>query len=108
MKTKNTKVDRRRFLSTGAIVGGVGALGMSTLLSSCAGEKEKKITDLVLPGKKAPDGVPLKAGLVGCGFRGTAAAMDFMNAGPNLTIVAAADVFQDKIDNFRKNLKENK
>ncbi len=50
----------------------------------------------------------MKAGLIGCGGRGTGAAIDFLNAGPNLEIVALGDVFQDKMDNCRKILKEQK
>ncbi len=57
---------------------------------------------------KAPEGEPLKAGVVGCGGRGTGAALNFLNAGPDLSITAAADVFQDKIDGFRNRLKEEK
>jgi len=57
---------------------------------------------------QAPDGKVLKAGLVGCGGRGTGAAVNFLNAGPNLEIVALGDIFQDKIDNCRAKLKEEK
>ena len=47
---------------------------------------------------QAPDGPELKAGLIGCGGRGTGAAIDFLNAGPNLKITALGDVLQDRID----------
>jgi predicted dehydrogenase len=57
---------------------------------------------------QAPDGPVLKAGLVGCGGRGTGAAIDFLNSGPNLQIVALGDVFQDKIDACRDLLKKEK
>ncbi|MEJ2052258.1 MAG: Gfo/Idh/MocA family oxidoreductase, partial [Calditrichota bacterium] len=56
----------------------------------------------------APDGPELRAGLVGCGGRGTGAAHNFLDAGPNLRIVALADLFQDRIDGTRQKLKENK
>ncbi len=46
--------------------------------------------------------------MVGCGGRGTGAARNFLDAGPGLSIVAAADVFQDRVDDFRKNLKEQR
>ena len=52
---------------------------------------------------QAPDGKVLKAGLIGCGGRGTGAAINFLDAGPNLQITALGDVFQDKIDNCREN-----
>jgi predicted dehydrogenase len=56
--------------------------------------------------KTAPDGKPLKAGLVGCGGRGTGAACNFLEAGSGLEIVALGDVFQDKLDACRKTLAE--
>ncbi len=57
---------------------------------------------------QAPDGPELKAGLIGCGGRGTGAAIDFLSAGPNLKIVALGDVFQDRIDSCREELKKSK
>src|SRR5690606_32538276 len=56
----------------------------------------------------APDGPVLKAGIIGCGGRGSGAAMDFLNAGPNLTIVALGDVFQDRVDSLQEKLKNEK
>ena len=50
----------------------------------------------------------LKAGLVGCGGRGTGAAINFLNAGLNLQVVALADVFQDRIDSARKKIFDQK
>ena len=54
----------------------------------------------------ANDGKPLRAGVIGCGGRGTGAAVNFLNAGPNLQIVALGDLFQDRIDSCRKTLKD--
>ncbi len=54
----------------------------------------------------APDGEPLKAALVGCGDRGTGAATQFLSAGPNLSIIALADVFPDRMETCRKVLLE--
>jgi predicted dehydrogenase len=54
----------------------------------------------------APDGKPLKAALVGCGDRGTGAATQFLKAGPNLSIIAMADIFPDRMDASRKILME--
>ncbi len=47
---------------------------------------------------------PLRAGLVGCGRRGVGAALDFLNADPNVTLVAACDVFEDNLKKGRKKL----
>ena len=45
----------------------------------------------------------LKAGLVGCGGRGTQAMENMLTACPNVEIVAMADVFEDRLeDSFRK------
>jgi predicted dehydrogenase len=103
---------RRSFLKSGATIGAMGVVGGIPLLSSCSSNKEKKIKegDLTLPVllSQAPDGPVLKAGLVGCGGRGTGAAIDFLNAGPNLQIVALGDVFQDKMDACREILKKEK
>ena len=50
----------------------------------------------------APDGKPIKAALIGCGDRGTGAASQFLEAGPNVSIVALADIFPDRMDACRK------
>jgi predicted dehydrogenase len=57
---------------------------------------------------KAPDGKVLKAGLIGCGARGTGAAVNFMDAGPNLQITALGDIFRDKLDLCRENLRKER
>jgi predicted dehydrogenase len=97
---------RRNFLVNAAL-GTAGVIGVASVLSGC---KEKKAVTYPFPPmlEKAPDGKALKAGVIGCGGRGTGAAMNFLNAGNDLTIVACADIFQDRIDNFRKELKEKK
>ena len=95
---------RREFLSTAAW-GAFGALGTASLLSGCAStaslqglreDSQLSLTD------QAPDGKTLKAGLVGCGGRGTGAAVNFLDAGPNLEIVALGDVFEDQLLQTRK------
>ncbi|MDR1880935.1 MAG: Gfo/Idh/MocA family oxidoreductase [Tannerellaceae bacterium] len=54
----------------------------------------------------APDGKPLKAALVGCGDRGTGAATQFLSAGPNVSIIALADIFPDRLNSCREVLKK--
>lgn len=45
----------------------------------------------------------LRAGLVGCGGRGTAAAVNLLTADPNVELTAVADVFEDKqTDSLRR------
>lgn len=55
----------------------------------------------------APDGRPLKAALVGCGDRGTGAATQFLMSGPNVSIIALADLFPDRMERCRQVLREN-
>lgn len=57
---------------------------------------------------KAPDGPLLKAGLIGCGGRGRGAAVNFLDAGPNLQIASLADVFPDRVAEARRLLKEHR
>lgn len=107
MKPTN-KTSRRKFLGNSAALGALGVIGASQLIRSCStGESGGA---LVVPEflRAAPDGEPLKAGVVGCGGRGSGAAVDFLNAGPGLSIVAVGDVFQDRVDGIRKQLKEKK
>lgn len=101
------KIDRRVFLGKTLAAGAVGAIGLSAL-NAC--KQEKTYSELGLPPllDQAPDGKKLRAGLVGCGNRGTGAALNFMAAGNNLEIVALADVFEDKVDDCLKKLAENK
>ncbi len=102
------KTSRRKFLGNSAAIGAIGVIGASQLIKACStGEKTAAV---VVPEflKTAPEGQALKAGVVGCGGRGTGAALNFLDAGSGLSIVAAADVFQDRIDGFRKKLMEEK
>lgn len=98
-------LDRRNFISKTAI----GTIGVAGILNACSTGKTKK-QEIQLPEllDQAPDGKVLKAGLIGCGGRGTGAAINFLDAGPNLQITALGDVFQDKIDNCRAEIKTQK
>ena len=71
---KNKGFSRRKFIAEGAL-GAMGAVAATSLLSSCKGANNKG-QDVKLPPlpEQAPDGKPLRAGLIGCGGRGTGAA----------------------------------
>lgn len=112
MDNKN-KISRRQFLSYSAVIGAASALGASSLLSSCSGGSSKPkalkakgeyyvptLTD------KAIDGKPLKAGVIGCGGRGSGAAENFLNAAPNVTIAALGDVVPDRVAGLKGTLKD--
>lgn len=105
---EHENVSRRKFFKTSA-VGALGTLAVPAFLTGCSTTgKEEKLVDVEVPEilKTAPEGKPLKAGLVGCGGRGTGAAINFLDAGSGLTVTALGDIFQDKLDACRNTLKE--
>lgn len=101
MEDNNKGFNRRRFLESTALAG-IGLLGAGIAISGC--KKTKDAKELGLPPilKAAPKGKKLRAGLVGVGNRGTGAALNFVGCGPDLHLVALADVFQDKVDAGRE------
>jgi predicted dehydrogenase len=78
---------RRDFLKTSAVVAG------ATLASG-----------LVLPAVHAAGSDTLKVGLVGCGGRGTGAALQALRADKNTRLVALSDAFSDRMEECRKTL----
>jgi predicted dehydrogenase len=50
----------------------------------------------------------LKAGLVGCGGRGTQAVVDLLTGAENIELVAMADIFEDHLEGSLKNLRDPK
>jgi myo-inositol 2-dehydrogenase / D-chiro-inositol 1-dehydrogenase len=107
---KKSEISRRNFLSKAATVGVAGAV-VPTILASCAGSagEQKKVIASTKWLDQAPDGPVLKAGVIGCGGRGSGAAINFLTTGPNLQIVALGDTFKDRVDSLRdKLIKEKK
>ena len=106
--TNKQDLSRRRFISSTALAA-IGTIGSAGLITSCSRNTpaggEIKLPELL---NMAPDGQVLRAGLIGCGGRGTGAAINFLEAGPNLQIVALGDIFQDRLDNCRAELKTQK
>ena len=96
--------------------GSVAAMGAAFTSCSSSGSDKGKYTplrpesEIYIPDlpDKAMDGKPIKAALIGCGGRGTGAAINFLDAGDNLSIVALADMFPDRIENCRNLLKKEK
>jgi len=103
MKSTQRSIDRRDFLAAGA-AGAAGALGLT--LGACTTKPSSAPGPRTEFRDEAPDGAPLRAGLVGCGGRGTGAALDFLAAGPSLEIAALADVFPDRLADCRRKLRE--
>ena len=116
---KENKVTRRNFLKTSAVAGAVGVIGTGSagVLASCSGGTSSRNSGSVPlrePGSYyipdlpdlATDGKELKAGVVGCGGRGSGAAINFLNAANGVTVVALGDVLQDRVDGLATKLKE--
>ncbi len=95
---------RRKFLGAAA------AAGLVVAACSQGAEKtvKRSVTKMVPGPDVAPDGPVLKAGLIGCGGRGSGAAGNFLDAGPNLQITALADVFDDQLQRCRGRLQEDR
>lgn len=84
--TTRPSASRRQFLkgSAAAVVGGSLAATLGAARRAHAGE----------------DGV-LKVGLVGCGGRGNGAAVNAMNADPNVKLTAMGEIFADRLTQAR-------
>ncbi len=115
------KITRRQFLTRSAVLGTAGAIGgftgVSSIVSSCGNSGgSDKITPLqsdipvYIPemGDKAKDGKPIRAGIIGCGSRGSGAAYNFLAAADGVSIVAMADIFEDRLESLRKKLRKEK
>ena len=103
---KKSSISRRNFLGKAATVGVAGVI-VPSIITSCARET-KKVVPIPTMLDQAPDGPVIKAGVIGCGGRGTGAAINFLSAGPNLQIVALGDTFQDRIDSCKSELLKQK
>lgn len=90
-RTEHQKATRREFLarSAGFTAGLVGGLGLA---QSAGGAQSGE----------------LKIGLVGCGGRGTGAAIDALSTRGPIRLVAVGDVFPDRLQGSLKRLKANK
>jgi predicted dehydrogenase len=107
---------RRNFLAGSALLGAGIPLGLTTsVLPSCSGGGQSGGSSRSYSPEElgmysfvdiAPDGKPLKAALIGCGDRGTGAATQFLESGPNVSIIALGDVFPDRMATCRNVLSE--
>jgi myo-inositol 2-dehydrogenase/D-chiro-inositol 1-dehydrogenase len=103
---KKPSISRRNFLGKAATVGAAGIV-VPSIITSCARGTKKEVPEVSWL-DLAPDGAVLKAGVIGCGGRGTGAAINFLNAGPNLQIAALGDTFRDRVDQCRASILKEK
>ena len=111
----NNQFSRRKFLASAAAVGAAGTMGVGSLTSCTGGGKSTtEAFDWVANEYKfppmldtVPEGEVLKAGIIGCGGRGSGAAFNFLEAGgATVAVTAIGDVFQDKVDDLKDKLKK--
>lgn len=77
---------RRSFLKTAAVAGAA------------------LTAEALLPQVHAAGSDTIKVGIIGCGGRGSGAMENVLNAADNVEIVAIGDVFQFRVDGFRKHV----
>jgi len=80
-------ISRRDFVKTSAVVSAAAMLSRTGGVFAAGSDK-------------------IRIGLIGCGDRGTGAAMDCIRAADGVELVAMADLFKDKLDNSLKQLKK--
>ena len=108
------KISRSEFLSYSALAGAAGVIGVPTALTGCGSGKQSAEetgyvplqggAEIYIPdvrGGKAIAGRRVKAGVIGCGGRGSGAANNFLDCADDVTITALADLFPDKLQILR-------
>ena len=91
IKTIKKQPSRRDFVKTSSLATG----GLLVFPSMMRGISKPRSNSL------------LKLALVGCGGRGSGAAVQALNADPNVKLVAMADAFKDKVQESLKAIKDN-
>jgi predicted dehydrogenase len=81
-------VSRRNFIKTST------AAGVAALLSGTSGVF-------------AAGSGKIRVGVIGCGGRGTGAAIDCLNASPDVEIIAMGDLFKDQLDGSLRKIKRD-
>ena len=91
------RLSRRGFLKTSV------AAAATTFAAGCASMQKGQAGPAILHTGKPEK---LRVGVIGCGGRGTGAAMNCVESSENVEIVALGDLFQDRLDSCRKKLGE--
>ncbi|MBK9120334.1 MAG: Gfo/Idh/MocA family oxidoreductase [Phycisphaerales bacterium] len=99
-------LSRRDFLRTSM------AAAAATVAGGCASSATSRTDRAATTAPRAavihvdPKPLPLRVGLIGCGGRGTGAALDCVMAAPDITVVAMGDLFADRLASSRSYLAE--
>ena len=111
---KEKDLSRRKFLTSTAIIGAAGMVAPA-ILAGCSNNKSattplKKEGEYYVPElpDKAIDGKELKVGVIGCGGRGSGAVMNLLDAANGITVTALGDVFEDRLQDLRAHLKNDR
>ena len=91
---------RRDFIRTSLLVGAAAAAGWS---SGCAAGGKRQKWAAPFPVERG-DAEPMRVGVIGCGGRGTGAAINCIDSSPGVTIAALGDLFPDRLDRSRAQL----
>ena len=89
---------RRDFLKTSAIA------AATSIVTGCASVPRRAAGPAVAPFGRTPERI--RVGVVGCGGRGTGAAIDCVHSSPNVEIAALGDLFEDRLDECCAELSE--
>src|SRR5262245_54191603 len=87
MTTESASAHRRDFLKATAVA----------VLATAVGG---------LPAVHAGCNETIQVGLIGCGGRGSGAAMDVLSSASNVELYAVADIWEKKVDDFIKNISD--
>ncbi|MCG3125876.1 MAG: Inositol 2-dehydrogenase/D-chiro-inositol 3-dehydrogenase [Phycisphaerae bacterium] len=101
IRSDETPISRRSFVTStaGIIAGSLGAAGLTGCAADGGGPQMRATLTPHIRGSDR-----LRVGLVGCGGRGTGAAVDAVQAAPGVEVVALADVFADRVSECRAKL----
>ena len=96
MQANDTSNDRRAFLQTAATAIAATSIAVSKTVAADIPKVHTGANDTI------------RVGLVGCGGRGSGAAINAMAAGPDIKIVAIGDLFEESLNSCRKGLSEQR
>ena len=88
-ETHDSRQSRREFIASGTAAAASALAGFSVLRNAYGRDAD-----------------PIRVGLIGCGGRGTGAAENCLKAGPNVNLVAMADLFEDMLEKSLNNLSD--